>query len=67
MEESQTHTTRSVGSNPTHGMEVSEAEFATEVGDGWEEAELCAVVVGGRISSSFYFIIWWNFLYPEMG
>ena len=43
--EYQTHTTRSVGSNPTHGVEVSGAEFATEVGGGelysvhleWEE------------------------------
>ena len=35
--EYQTHTTRSVGSNPTHGVEVSGAEFATEVGDGGGE------------------------------
>ena len=34
VEESQTHTTRSVGSNPTHGVETSVEEFATEVGDG---------------------------------
>ena len=44
MGESQTHTTRSVGSNPTHGVEVSGAEFATEVGGG--VAVLCAVGVG---------------------
>ena len=46
MGESQTHTTRSVGSNPTHGVEVSGAEFATEVGDGGGVAVLCAVGVG---------------------
>ena len=46
MGESQTHTTRSVGSNPTHGVEVSGAEFATEVGDGGGGAVLCAVGVG---------------------
>ena len=38
-----THTTRSVGSNPTNGVDVSEAEFASEVGDGGEGAVLCAV------------------------
>ena len=50
-----THTTRSVGSNPTHGVEVSGAEIATEVRDGGEEAELCAVEVGGR-NLQFLFI-----------
>ena len=44
MGECQTHTTRSEGSNPTQGVEVSEAEFTAEVGDGG--AVLCAVGVG---------------------
>ena len=43
--EYQTHTTRSVGSNPTHGVEVSEAVLASEVGDGGEGTFLCAVGV----------------------
>ena len=34
VEESQTHTTRSVGSNPTNKVDLSVAEFASEVGDG---------------------------------
>ena len=46
--EYQTHTTRSVGSNPTHGVEVSGAEFATEVGDGGGGAVLCALGVEGE-------------------
>ena len=45
MEESLTPTTRSVGSNPTHGVEVSEAVLASEVGDGGEGTVLCAVGV----------------------
>ena len=38
----------SVGSNPTHGAEFSEAEFATEVGDGGDGVVLIAVGVGRR-------------------
>ena len=57
VEESQTSTTRSVGSNPTHGVDVSEVEFASEVGDGGEDAVLCAVDVGGRMKNFFYCII----------
>ena len=53
MEESLTPTTRSVGSNPTHGVEVSVEEFATEVGDVGGGAKLCAVEVGGRIANFF--------------
>ena len=55
MEESQTHNTRSVGSNPTHGVEVSEAVLASEVGDGGEAAasrfylQLIGLVVARRL------------------
>ena len=58
-----------MGSNPTHGVDVSEVEFASEVGDGGEDAVLCAVDVGGRMKNFFYCIIWWNFnfCYPETG
>ena len=37
-----------MGSSPTHGVEVSEAVFASEVGDGGEEAVLSAVGVVKR-------------------
>ena len=56
MGECQTHTTRSVGSNPTQGVEVSEAEFATEVGNGGGGAVLCAVGVGERNINFKFFL-----------
>ena len=69
VEESQTHTTRSVGSNPTHGVEVSEAEFATE--DGGGGAVLCAVGVGERKINCKFFLHhmmkYFFFDYPKNG
>lgn len=38
----------SVGSNPTQGVDLSEAVQVTDVGDGGGGAVLCAVGVGGR-------------------
>ena len=38
----------SVGSNPTQGVDLSEAVQVTDVGDGGGEAVLCAVGVGER-------------------
>ena len=38
----------SVGSNPTQGVDLSEAVQVTDVGDGAGGAVLCAVGVGGR-------------------
>ena len=48
----------SVGSNPTQGVDLSEAVQVTDVGDGGGGAVLCAVGVGG---SKFCCIMWWNF------
>ena len=66
-----THTTRSVGSNPTNGVDVSEAEFASEVGDGGGGSVLCAAGVGERkINCNFFLhhmMKYFLFDYPKNG